>query len=310
MVIKNLKKISRLHKVDIGGQLFLKNRLKFRFIKKWIFIFDEDILKVEKNYPSILEKFKKKQEFFKFLALRKKNKKFNFKFNILNYDIDSEFKKYYFNLKVNNVIKFGIRYDQFNRRLMFAKRLFKQKQRLKVFWNLKEFQFKNIIFKLNKNKFKYIYFFYFLEYRLDMVLYRSFFFPSLLAVQKYIKTYGIFVNNKYIKKFNYITNIGDKIEISKSIDSLFYILFLLKSQILVPPSKYLEVNYTNLNIIVKSFFLHKVKKQKQNLVPTNKGITRFYPNKTKKRVNKNYLKKERSMTNSNLNFLIFKKKKF
>ena len=75
MVIKNLKKISRLHKVDIGGQLFLKNRLKFRFIKKWIFIFDEDILKVEKNYPSILEKFKKKQEFFKFLALRKKKQK-------------------------------------------------------------------------------------------------------------------------------------------------------------------------------------------------------------------------------------------
>lgn len=274
---KNLKTISRSHRVDIGGQLFLQNRLKFRFIKKWIFIFEEDILKIEKGYQTILEKFKKKQSFFRFKKRlkrlnnrkgRKKYLRFNFKFDVLDHNWEKELKQYLRKVKVFFMIKYRIRYDQFNKRLTFTKRLFKQKQRFKVFWNLKEFQFRNLILKFKKHKFKYIDFFLLLEYRIDMILYRSFFFPSLLVAQQYIKTYGVYINNIFIKKHNYIVNIGDKIEINKSIKSLVYLIFLLKKKILNSPSKHLEINYINLNIIVKSFFLYSSQNNRKDRIKT------------------------------------------
>jgi ribosomal protein S4 len=101
-----------------------------------------------------------------------------------------------------------------------------------------------------------------------MILYRSFFFPSLLVAQQYIKTYGVYINNIFIKKHNYIVNIGDKIEINKSIKSLVYLIFLLKKKILNSPSKHLEINYINLNIIVKSFFLYSSQNNRKDRIKT------------------------------------------
>ncbi len=315
MVIKNIKKISRVQKLDISGHLFLKSKLRFRFIKKWIYIFEEDMLKIERVFPEILEELilkKKNKEFLyrhNFYKLTKakqenflKRRPFNYNVNLEQYDLDIEFKQYfiYFKYKKNikRVLKYLIRYDQINkRRFFFSKRLFKQKQRLKVFWNLKEKQIKKIIFKLNKNKFKFLDFYFYLEYRLDMILYRAFFFETLQHAQQFIKNYGIYINNKYINIYNYIVKIGDKIEISKNINALIYIYFLLKNIILIPLVNYIEVNYNTLNIIVKSFFIYQNKHLKKTLfVNYNRLKTFTFYNKPLK---KKYY-----------NFLVFKKKKY
>lgn len=315
MVIKNIKKISRVQKLDISGHLFLKSKLRFRFIKKWIYIFEEDMLKIERIFPEILEdlvikqknkEFLYKHNFYKLNKIKQtrflKKRPFTFNFNLERYDLDIEFKQYYTYFKrkknIKRVLKYLIRYDQINkRRFFYSKRLFKQKQRLKVFWNLKEKQMKKIIFKLKKNKFKFLDFYFYLEYRIDMILYRTFFFETLQHAQQFIKNYGIYLNKKYINQYNYIAKIGDKIEISKKLDALIYIYHLLKNIILVPLVNYLEVNYNNLVIIIKSFFIYRNKHLKKTLyVNYNRLKTFIFFNKPLK---KNYY-----------NFLLFKKKKY
>ncbi len=128
MTINNLKSKSRSQSLDIGGKLFIKGKLQFRFIRKWVIQYNENILKLKRRYPVIFTKFKSKiaiamhkkmrirrLKYFKYLLrnnyifqskflnisnfkykiTKLRRNEFKFKFDILDYDLDLEFIKYY-----------------------------------------------------------------------------------------------------------------------------------------------------------------------------------------------------------------------
>lgn len=46
----NIKNLSRRYKNDVGGLLFLKSKIKFRFIKKWVNRINENMMEAEKKF--------------------------------------------------------------------------------------------------------------------------------------------------------------------------------------------------------------------------------------------------------------------
>jgi len=67
----NIKSLSRRYKNDVGGLLFLKSKLKFRFIKKWVNRINENMMEAEKkfiyNFDTERQKYlKKKRNHYKF----------------------------------------------------------------------------------------------------------------------------------------------------------------------------------------------------------------------------------------------------
>jgi hypothetical protein len=46
----NIKNLSRRYKKDVGGLLFLKSKIKFKFIKKWVNRINENMMEVEKKF--------------------------------------------------------------------------------------------------------------------------------------------------------------------------------------------------------------------------------------------------------------------
>ncbi len=331
MNIINIKSRSRSQNLDIGGKLFIKGKLQFRFIKKWVEFSDNNILKIKKRFPMIFTVFQRKQllRIYKFkLKQRKKLLRYrlrslpknirnrlqrtklnrsSLKFNILDYDLDLEFLNYYSKFRYRNVLKFKIHYDSFPKRVKTYKRLFVKKQRLKTFLNFKDYQFKNYIKRLKSNKFYLFDFLYFLEYRVDTLLYRIFFFQNFKIVRQFISNYGVYINKKYINNYHYLTRIGDQVQLSKDYKSLKMLIYLLNQLILVPFPKYSEVNYNTLTIIVKSFFLFKTTGATRNLPRFNKNTIDlpfprrpFYP-----RLNKENRKKL-----AYFNFLITRKKRY
>jgi len=284
MSITNIKFRSRSQSLDIGGKLFIKGKLQFRFIKKWVEMSDNNILKIKKRYPAIFTVFQRRQllrtykfqlkrvkrflryrfrRFKRVKQIRLQRKYLNrfrlktLKFNILDYDLDLEFLNYYSKFRYKNVLKFRIHYDSFPKRIKRYKRLYIKKQRLKTFLNFKDYQFKNYIKTLKTKKFYLFDFLYFLEYRIDTLLYRIFFFQNFKIVRQFINNYGVYINKKYITNYHYLTRIGDIIQLSKNYKSLKMLMYLLNQLILVPFPKYFEVNYNTLTVVVKSFFLFK-----------------------------------------------------
>ena len=77
--------------------------------------------------------------------------------------------------------------------------------------------------------------------------------------------------------------------------SLCTVMYNLKNKYIILPPKYLEINYTTLSIIVKSFFLYKTKR-----------LTYFTP---KKRKNQYKVKRKRSLKDNfslkNKNFYFY-----
>ncbi len=298
MTINNLKSKSRSQSLDIGGKLFIKGKLQFRFIRKWVIQYNENILKLKRRYPVIFTKFKSKiaiamhkkmrirrLKYFKYLLrnnyifqskflnisnfkykiTKLRRNEFKFKFDILDYDLDLEFIKYYSLFKANSFFKYRIRYDSFPRKFSLSKKLFYKKQRFKSYLNLKDYQLKNYIKNLKKKKFYLFDFFYFLEYRLFTILYRVFFFQNYKVVRQFIRNYGVYFNGKLVKNYNYIARIGDLIQLSKNLASLKMLMYLMNQFFLVPFPKYFEVNYNILSLVVKSFFLFKYNTSTKNM---------------------------------------------
>lgn len=307
MTINNLKSKSRSQSLDIGGKLFIKGKLQFRFIRKWVIQYNENILKLKRRYPVIFTKFKSKiaiamhkkmrirrLKYFKYLLrnnyifqskflnisnfkykiTKLRRNEFKFKFDILDYDLDLEFIKYYSLFKANSFFKYRIRYDSFPRKFSLSKKLFYKKQRFKSYLNLKDYQLKNYIKNLKKKKFYLFDFFYFLEYRLDTILYRVFFFQNYKVVRQFIRNYGVYVNGKLIKNYNYIARIGDLIQLSKNLASLKMLMYLMNQFFLVPFPKYFEVNYNILSLVVKSFFLFKYNTSTKNMSNWTKPVSK------------------------------------
>ena len=307
MTINNLKSKSRSQSLDIGGKLFIKGKLQFRFIRKWVIQYNENILKLKRRYPVIFTKFKSKiaiamhkkmrirrLKYFKYLLrnnyifqskflnisnfkykiTKLRRNEFRFKFDILDYDLDLEFIKYYSLFKANSFFKYRIRYDSFPRKFSLSKKLFYKKQRFKSYLNLKDYQLKNYIKNLKKKKFYLFDFFYFLEYRLDTILYRVFFFQNYKVVRQFIRNYGVYVNGKLVKNYNYIARIGDLIQLSKNLASLKMLMYLMNQFFLVPFPKYFEVNYNILSLVVKSFFLFKYNTSTKNMSNWTKPVSK------------------------------------
>jgi len=314
MRISSIKSKSRSQTLDIGGNLFLKGKLQFRFIRKWVDRYNADIINVKKIFPEIFTIFKRKQAF----RLYKKNsryrrnskrsarsrykpkiQKFRFKFDILKYDLDLEFVRYYSKFRYKSFLRYRIHYDSYPRRVSFFKRLFYKKQRLKIFLNFKDYQFKNYIKKLKSNKFYLFDFYYFLEYRIDTIFFRIFFFQNFKVVRQYINSFGFYVNKQLSYNFNYLVQIGDLIQLSKNIKSIKVLTYLMSQLILVPFPKYFEVNYNILSIVVKSFFIFK-----NNMFL--KSLPRFL--KTKK--NKRFLASKNKTDINSLYFLVSRQKKY
>ncbi len=307
MTINNLKSKSRSQSLDIGGKLFIKGKLQFRFIRKWVIQYNENILKLKRRYPVIFTKFKSKiaiamhkkmrirrLKYFKYLLrnnyifqskflnisnfkykiTKLRRNEFKFKFDILDYDLDLEFIKYYSLFKANSFFKYRIRYDSFPRKFSLSKKLFYKKQRFKSYLNLKDYQLKNYIKNLKKKKFYLFDFFYFLEYRLDTILYGVFFFQNYKVVRQFIRNYGVYVNGKLVKNYNYIARIGDLIQLSKNLASLKMLMYLMNQFFLVPFPKYFEVNYNILSLVVKSFFLFKYNTSTKNMSNWTKPVSK------------------------------------
>lgn len=367
MNIINLKVVSRAHKLDVSGQIFLKSKMKFKFIQKWVALIEEDMLKLEKVYPHILETFIKKSIYFKMVRRLSRKQRYKFligltrseildldlsqesktaksyidpsfqsyrltrynlglsskikynefitwekfcqqtQFNIYDFDEDSLFYRYYTKVKLKKAFRYIIRYNQKNRnkpagkRISMAKSMFKQKQRFKFFLNLKEHQLRNLILNLKKKKFYILDFYSSLEYRLDMLIYRVFFFPTIQVAQQYIKNFGVYINDKFYTKFNIIVTLGSKIRLSKSFKALTYIFYLLKSKYQIIPSGFLEINYKIFTIIVRSFFFSKVRRKiirKFFFTTYERKMRRFvfYKNKRifRKKLNKKIISKSLS----------------
>ena len=50
MTISNLlQKKNRSQRLDLGGNLFIKGKLHFRFIREWVLKYNEDVVKVQKK---------------------------------------------------------------------------------------------------------------------------------------------------------------------------------------------------------------------------------------------------------------------
>jgi small subunit ribosomal protein S4 len=85
---------------------------------------------------------------------------------------------------------------------------------------------------------------YFLEGRLDVILYRSNFFTSIFAARQYISHNKVLINGLVVNKPSYIVSLHDVITL-RNIETLYISLKeRLKSRsILVNHPSYLEVNY-------------------------------------------------------------------
>lgn len=85
---------------------------------------------------------------------------------------------------------------------------------------------------------------YFLESRLDVILYRANFFSSIYAARQYINHKKVYVNGVVVNKPGYNVSINDIITLSNYQDFYLDLQSRLKNDsILVNYPKYLEVNY-------------------------------------------------------------------
>lgn len=170
------------------------------------------------------------------------------------------------------------------RKLLRRRRLFWKKRRVKftyrVFTGEKEFKRKKRTLKksnylnllklrtfygnLGKRKFKKLFkkrgvdsnflgrsFAYFVESRLDVILYRANFFSSVIAAKQYINHGKVYVNGVLVKKPSFKVSVNDIITL-KNFESFYIDLKdrLKNKSLLVNYPKYLEVNYKLASIIL------------------------------------------------------------
>lgn len=135
------------------------------------------------------------------------------------------------------------------------KTILQNKKKLNLFYGgLLKKQIKKNKFMLAKNKNLYINkfnrnlaFIELFEKRLDVVLYRSHFVPTIIEARQLISHNHIKINKKVINKKSYILKPGDFISINKKLHKPI-LNNIYKSHFWPLPPKYLNVNYKTLEI--------------------------------------------------------------
>jgi len=209
------------------------NKKKSQHSLKVIKRFDEDIWGVlatkEKPTRVINYLFEVYQNNYKYRRLLRRkqfflsNKKLKFLYKTISEE--KEFKRKKRTMKINNYLN-GLKLRRFYGSL--GKREFKKTLR-------KASLTVNILGRS---------FVYFLESRLDVVLYRANFFSSIMAARQQINHKKVFVNGKVVNKPGYRLFINDIVTLENPIP--IYIKLqqrLLKNKLLINHPNYLEVNY-------------------------------------------------------------------
>jgi ribosomal protein S4 len=122
-------------------------------------------------------------------------------------------------MKWNIVRRFLLSRKQIRANSRFRyKILFQNKQKIKYFYGkIKEYQLQQL-FKsqwAHQKAFKQNIFQGALEKRLDVILYRAKFFPTIFATHQFISHQGVYINNNIVTNINYNLKCGDIISIQK-----------------------------------------------------------------------------------------------
>lgn len=206
-----------------------KNQHSLKVIKR----FDEDIwglLAIKPKPTRVLNYlFEVYQNNYKYRRLLKKrhfffnNKKMSFLYKTVA--DDKEFKKKKRTMKINNYLN--------------------QLKLRRFYGAIGQRKFKRILKNagINTNTLGKS-FIYFLEGRLDVVLYRANFFTSIFAARQYINHKKVYINGKLVDKPGYLLFLEDIVTISNP--AHFYLDLksrLERKEVLVNAPNYLEVNY-------------------------------------------------------------------
>ena len=202
----NLKIIRRFEE-DIWGVLATSN--KPSRVLNYLF----EVYKNNYKYKRLL----KRKSFF---LVKKQDK---FLYQVAN--DDKEFRRKKRTIKINNYLNMlKLRRFYGNLRLKQFKRVFKERS-------------------LDSNVMGRS-FVYFLESRLDVILYRANFFSSIYAARQFINHKKVYINGQIVNKPGYNVFVNDIITLSNYADLYLKLQSRLKDDlILVNYPKYLEVNY-------------------------------------------------------------------
>jgi ribosomal protein S4 len=206
--------------------MLLKKKNKFKPLYKKFLNLRENI----QNRRKIL-KFKK-QKWDKFIGLYKRKIKWYNKFKPQNQN------QYI-------VSKFPNRYTSYQKKY---KNTLQSTKAFRFFYgNLKKNTLKTAVKNVKKKKIQNykIEFLEAFERRLDVVLYRAKFNNSLRSAQQFIVHGKILVNNKLIKKKNYLLTSGDLISVNLNNNKLIINVY----DIWPLPPKHLIINYKTMQII-------------------------------------------------------------
>lgn len=197
-------------------------------------------------------KFKKQkwQKFISFLTRFYKRRKKKFFIYDINKNVLPRFSNP-FKRKYKTVLQNKKKINLFYGGLL-KKQLKKQKYVLAKNKNL-------FINKFNRN----LLFIELFEKRLDVVLYRSHFVPSIIEARQLILHNHVKINQKVINKKAYILKSGDFISINKKLHKLI-LTNIYESHFWPLPPKYLNVSYKTLEIC----FTNKIK---------NSNVSNFFP---------------------------------
>jgi ribosomal 50S subunit-recycling heat shock protein len=224
-------------------------------------------------------------------------KKLNFFYN--HSKIFLGFKKKIFTKMNNNSIFFFFNKNRFKKKLKIN---LLNKQKILYYYNLKNYQLKNLI-RNNKNKKFHDYFIKILEKRLDNILYKSGFVRNICQSRQLIIYGKVKINKIKQSKPNYLIKVGDIVEFN-------HLSNVLLKHLLLPYNKNIKKNivfsiYDVLkNRKSKFFFNKKFSNIKKKFYFKKKDL---YYKKKDKRYKKNY--KYYFLNNKITNNKLFFKKK-
>lgn len=225
--------------------------------------------------------------------------------------------------KLKNILNIQI----LNKTQIYYKKWFifkiKEQQKLReLYGNISINRLKRIYKKIIYFKNNFIYnFIKFLEYRLDIVLYRMNYFINFKLINYNIKYGNIFINKKCVKNMNYFVKIYDIITIAKykyhnnlyiiknTIDSKPLLNLLILQLFKLKKIKYANFLITNgfiylNNKTIKIPHLKIVAKKLHITIKYNKQIKKYFINRADINIYKNIYKKKKSKEILNLKKLL------
>jgi ribosomal protein S4 len=206
----------------------------------------KNFIRLNKNVQSRLKFLSfKKQKWKKFISMENK---LNKKITLFDHFINLKPKKYSFNF--TNKFKFYLLLKQ-NFKLFYGS--LSDNKFNQMYKKSKNVQKNNLFF--NKNSFFLL---FYIEKRLDVILFRTPFFDSIRSSQQSICHGKIYINGKKITINSHLIKKGDLIEIHSSFHkTLFSNIHFHQNKLIIPP--YLEINYKTLQFfIISEISLNKI----------------------------------------------------